>query len=133
MVPVSVPPSVPVPVFRVNVTSVSPVTFEALPLASCDWTVTEKPGNPAVGVAGFTAVIANREGGPITRSVPFAVAEALFGLQPEPVFDAVTVNGYEPGAVVLAVVIVNVDVPDPVLATGFVPNVEFVPVGVVPV
>ena len=61
MIPVSVPPSVPAPVFRLKVTVVAGPTFLGVPVAVCDWTVTEK-ALPAVGVAGLIVVTASLPG-----------------------------------------------------------------------
>src|SRR5262249_11697487 len=59
IVPVSVPPSVPLPVFRLSVTPVSAATAVAVPPALRDCTITLKPV-PAVGLLPpFTDVIAS--------------------------------------------------------------------------
>src|ERR1043166_7090599 len=50
MVPVSVPPSVPLPVFKLNETEVSLLTTAAFPLLSWDWTATGKEP-PTLGLA----------------------------------------------------------------------------------
>src|SRR5436309_561026 len=64
MVPVSVPPSVPVPVLRVMLMVVSVETRAALPLASCDCTTIEN-GLPAVGLTPpFTEMITSFDAAP---------------------------------------------------------------------
>ena len=65
IVPVSVPPSVPVPVLRVMLRFVSAETGTALPTESCDCTTIENEF-PAVGLAGLIEVIASFDTAPAT-------------------------------------------------------------------
>ena len=59
IVPVSVPPKVPAPVFRLKLTPVSTNTFRGVLASSCDCTTTSKPV-PAIGfVPPFTEVMAS--------------------------------------------------------------------------
>src|SRR6266567_27857 len=74
MVPLSVPPSVPVPaVLEKENTRFEPVTLLGFPPASCDWTTTGKPA-PATGlVPPLTDVIAS------LATVPTVMLIALLG------------------------------------------------------
>src|SRR5512143_2940669 len=52
-----------------------------------------------------------------TSNVPPALADAMVGLHPAPVFEAVTVNGKEPAGVAAVVFTVSDELPAPWLGT----------------
>src|SRR6266571_4585856 len=67
MVPASVPPTVPPPLFPLSRTPVALVTLRPTPLASRAWTTTEKPAPAIAWPPPFTEVIASAgAGGPAT-------------------------------------------------------------------
>src|SRR5438876_5415394 len=80
IVPVKLPPSVPVPVFRLRLIPVFALTLLKLPFASCDLTVTGK-AVPAIGFAPpFTEVTISLAAGPatkVTAAVCAMVTESL--------------------------------------------------------
>src|SRR5215472_11859670 len=68
-VPLSVPPSTPLPEFRLKLTTVSVSANSGLPLLSWAWTTTLKPAPTAGDEPLLTDVIANRVGGAPSRAL----------------------------------------------------------------
>jgi hypothetical protein len=92
MVPVSVPPNVPVPVFRLRLTPVPVTTLAALPFASWDCTTTLK-AVPAVGLdPPLTEVIASFVAGPGVNVTPAVCVIAVPLMVTDTVLDSATVD-----------------------------------------